>query len=244
MIKVHDLYANYGPITALHGINMEVRRGCITCLIGNNGAGKSTLLKSISGAVQRRGSILFNDTVELSRKSPQAIAKLRICHVPEGRHIFPGLTVRENLEVGTINWHGFLGRESYHEDIEEVFSLFPRLRERESQMGWSLSGGEQQMLAIGRALMGRPEVLMMDEPSMGLSPVIVSELFEKIKAINKMGTTILLVEQNAKLAMTISDYTYVIDQGRITIEGPSEEVRHNEDVLKAYLGRFAIGAGS
>lgn len=239
MLKVTDLYAYYGPINALKQVNMEIPEGKITCLIGSNGAGKSTLLKSISGAVNCTGSIMYDD-VELIGKSPMEVTRHMICHVPEGRHIFPGLSVLENLEVGTINWHGFFGKKDFDKDLKEVFELFPRLEERKNQMGWSLSGGEQQMLAIGRGLMSRPKVLMMDEPSMGLSPIIVGELFEKIIQINQLkSVTILLVEQNASLAMRASDYCYVIDQGQITIQGSSAEVRQNQDVLKAYLGRFA-----
>lgn len=239
MIKITNLSAQYGTIVALKNIDMKIQKGKITCLIGNNGAGKTTLLKSISGAVSRTGSILLEDQTELSSLSPQKVAKLRVTHVPEGRHIFPGLTVRENLEVGTINWHGFFGRHPYNKEMEEVFELFPRLKERENQLGWSLSGGEQQMLAIGRAIMARPKVLMLDEPSMGLAPVVVAELFEKIVEINKHGMTILLVEQNARLAMKTSDYTYVISQGRISVEGESEKVRNDEQVIKSYLGKFA-----
>lgn len=239
MLQIKNLYAYYGPINALQDINMEIPEGKITCLIGSNGAGKSTLLKSISGAVTRTGSVIYNG-VELIEKKPTEIAKQMICHVPEGRHIFPGLSVIENLEVGSVNWHGFFGKKDYSKELKEVFELFPRLEERKDQMGWSLSGGEQQMLAIGRGLMAKPKVLMMDEPSMGLSPVIVSELFEKIVQINKeKGVTILLVEQNASLALRTADYCYVIDHGKITIEGPCSEVRQNENVLKAYLGKFA-----
>ena len=239
MLKIKDLKAYYGQINALKGINMEIPAGKMTCIIGSNGAGKTTLLKSISGSIKRTGSIILNDEIELIDMSPQKVAKQFIAHVPEGRHIFPGLTVRENLETGTINWHGFFGRKPYNDELEEVFDLFPRLKEREKQMGWSLSGGEQQMLAIGRALMSRPKLLMMDEPSMGLSPVIVQELFEKIIEINKRGMTVLLVEQNARLAMQLTDYTYVIEQGNIVLEGKSEEMRADPRVVKAYLGKFA-----
>ena len=239
MLNIHDLHSYYNQIEALKGIDLSVRSGAITCLIGNNGAGKTTLLKSISGAVSCKGSIQFNGSTELIGLSSQRVAKLYITHVPEGRHIFPGLTVRENLEVGTINWHGFFGRMPYQKEMLDVFELFPRLKERENQLGWSLSGGEQQMLAIGRALMSHPKLLMLDEPSMGLAPVVVSELFEKIIQINKLGTTILLVEQNARLAMKVSDYTYVIDQGKIVLEGESSIVREDPRVIKTYLGKFA-----
>lgn len=240
MIKIQNLHAYYGTIEALKGIDLEIPKGKITCLIGSNGTGKSTLLKSISGACRHTGKILYKDTTDIVSLSPQKVAKLGITHVPEGRHVFPGLTVKENLEVGTINWHGFFGRKPYRKEMEEVFALFPRLKERENQLSWSLSGGEQQMLAIGRALMARPEVLMLDEPSMGLAPVVIADLFEKIVEINKeLGLTILLVEQNAKLAMKTSDYTYVLERGRITVQGPSQEVRQNDQVIKSYLGKFA-----
>jgi len=239
MLKIKDLHSYYGAIEALKGIDLYVEDKKITCLIGSNGAGKSTLLRSISGSISVTGSIMFGGTTELIGMSPQKVAKQHITHVPEGRHVFPGLTVRENLEVGTINWHGFFGRKPYDKEMEEVFALFPRLKEREKQLAWSLSGGEQQMLAIGRALMSHPKVLMLDEPSMGLAPVVVAELFEKIIEINRTGTTILLVEQNARLAMKVSDYTYVIDQGKISIEGESKTVKEDPRVIKTYLGKFA-----
>ena len=240
MIKIQNLHAYYGTIEALKGIDLEIAKGKITCLIGSNGAGKSTLLKSISGACKHTGKIIYKDETDITSLSPQKVAKLGITHVPEGRHIFPGLTVKENLEVGTINWHGFFGHKPYQTEMEEVFALFPRLKERENQLGWSLSGGEQQMLAIGRALMAHPEVLLLDEPSMGLAPVVIAELFEKIVEINReRGLTILLVEQNAKLAMKTSDYTYVLERGNITVQGESAEVRRNDQVIKSYLGKFA-----
>ncbi len=239
MIQIHDLHAYYGTIEALKGISLNIPKGKITCLIGSNGAGKSSLLKSISGACSRTGEILFKGE-DISGLSSQKVAKLGISHVPEGRHVFPGLTVRENLEVGTVPWHGFFGKKSFAEEMEEAFELFPRLKERENQLAWSLSGGEQQMLAISRALMSRPEVLLLDEPSMGLAPIVIAELFEKIVDINKQkNLTILLVEQNAKLAMKTADYTYVLERGLISLEGPSSEVRNNELVIKSYLGKFA-----
>ncbi len=238
MLRIENLHAYYGSIEALKGLNMKIPKGTITCLIGSNGAGKSTLLKSISGATRCSGRIEM-DGNNIIGFSPQKVAKVGITHVPEGRHIFPGLTVYENLEVGTINWHGFFGKHSYSKEIEDVFDLFPRLRERRNQLGWSLSGGEQQMLAIGRALMSRPKLLMLDEPSMGLAPVVINELFEKIIEINKSGLTVLLVEQNAKIAMRVSDYTYVLDHGRVTMEGKSEIIRNDPMVLKTYLGKFA-----
>ncbi len=242
MIEIKDLHAYYGPIEALHGVNLTIGEG-ITALIGSNGAGKTTLLKSISGIIRRTGSIIFkgeNGEEELIHKKPGYMAKRFIIHVPEGRHIFPGLTVEQNLETGTVNWHGFFGNKPYTAELEEVFELFPKLRERRKQLGWSLSGGEQQMLAIGRALMARPKVLMLDEPSMGLAPIVVSELFKKIVEINeRMGVPVLLVEQNAKMAMRISKYTYVLDGGRIRMEGASNILREDPRVIETYLGRFA-----
>ncbi|WRS28877.1 ABC transporter ATP-binding protein [Oscillospiraceae bacterium MB08-C2-2] len=240
MLKITDLHAYYGPIEALKGIDMTVEKGKITCLIGSNGAGKTTLLKSISGMIRRTGSIMVHEKGEIIDKRPRYIANNRIIHVPEGRHIFPGLSVRNNLETGTVNWHGFFGRQPYQKELDEVYELFPRLLERKDQLGWSLSGGEQQMLAIGRALMARPRVLMLDEPSMGLAPIVVAELFEKIVQINKtQNMPILLVEQNAKLALQISHYAYIIDGGKVILSGPSSELRNDPRVIEAYLGKFA-----
>lgn len=240
MINIQCLHAYYGPVEVLKGIDLHVRKGEITCLIGSNGAGKSTLLKAISGIIQRKGSIIIDGKTNISTKSTTEIARMGIVHVPEGRRIFPGLTVEENLETGTVNWHGFFGRESYKKELEEVYELFPRLKERRNQLGWSLSGGEQQMLAIGRGLMARPRILLLDEPSMGLAPMLVAELFEKIIEINKkMNTTILLVEQNARLAMRISQYTYVLEQGKILTHGNSVDIRNNPQIIEAYLGKLA-----
>lgn len=239
MLSITNLHSYYGYIEALKGIDMRIEAGSITCLIGSNGAGKTTLLKSISGMIQCEGSILFNDEVELTKLSSNQIAKVGICHVPEGRHIFPGLTVRENLEVGTITWHGYLGRKPYEKELRIVYDLFPKLEERKEQLGWSLSGGEQQMLAIGRAIMSRPKILMLDEPSMGLAPVVVVDLFKKIVEINKTGLPILLVEQNASLALEISHNAYVIEQGDVILSGNAQNLRNDPRVVKAYLGKFA-----
>ena len=240
MVKIQDLHGFYGPIEALKGIDLEISKGSITSLIGSNGAGKSSLLKAISGMIKRTGSIIVNHETEIISKRPTEIAKMGIIHVPEGRHIFPGLTVEENLEAGAVNWHGFFGRESYQRELEEVYDLFPRLKERRKQLGWSLSGGEQQMLAIGRGIMARPRMLMLDEPSMGLAPVVVAELFEKIVEINsRMEVPILVVEQNARMVMRISSYTYVLEQGRILTHGPSEKIKNDPQVIEAYLGKFA-----
>lgn len=237
MIKIEDLHAYYGPIEALKGIDLMVEKGKITCLIGSNGAGKSTLMNSISGTISHRGTITVNGDTNIVRKNPRQIARMGIIQVPEGRHVFPGLSVEENLQTGTVVWHGYFGKQSYAHELEIVYELFPRLKERRKQLAWSMSGGEQQMLAIGRALMARPKVLLLDEPSMGLSPLLVGEMFEKIVEINKTGITILLNEQNARLAMKISDNTYVIEQGKIKMSGPSADLRDDPRIAEAYLGK-------
>ena len=237
MLKIENLHSYYGAIEALKGVDITVPDGKICCIIGANGAGKTTLLKSISGMVKHTGSITWND-VDISKASSKAVNKHGIIHVPEGRLVFPQLTVYQNLEVGTISWHGFLGRKPYNEDIEKVFELFPRLKERRNQQAWSLSGGEQQMLAIGRGLMARPKLLMLDEPSMGLAPLVVEEVFEKVIEINKQGTPILLIEQNARLALEVSDYAYILEQGKIKFEGKSKDLQNDERILQAYLGNF------
>lgn len=239
MLKIRNLHAYYGAIEALCGIDIEIRDGEICCLIGSNGAGKTTLAKSISGMSKTTGEIWW-DGRKISGLNPRKIAGMGITHVPEGRHIFPGLSVRENLEVGTITWHGFFGRKSFIEDLEMVYELFPRLKEREKQMGWSLSGGEQQMLAVGRALMSRPNILILDEPSMGLAPIVIEELFQKISAINReQKLTILLIEQNANLALGMSDYAYVLEHGKISFDGKANELLADERIIQAYLGKFA-----
>ena len=237
MLEIQNLHAYYGAIEALKGINLVVPDGKIVCLIGANGAGKTTTLKSISGMVRHTGKIIF-DGRDITKDNARHVNKAGVIHVPEGRLVFPGLTVYENLEVGTIGWHGLMGRASYQEDVEKVFALFPRLAERRNQQAWSLSGGEQQMLAIGRGLMARPKLLMLDEPSMGLAPLVIEEVFKKIREINDQGISILLIEQNAKKALENSDYAYVIEQGQIRFEGPAAELEHDERIAKAYLGNF------
>lgn len=237
MLKIRGLHAYYGAIEALKGLDLDIEDNKITCIIGSNGAGKTTLLKSISNVVRHTGTVLF-DEQELNGKSCRKTAQLGITHVPESRHIFPGLTVEQNLETGTITWHGFFGRKPYDQELEEVYELFPRLRERRGQLGWSLSGGEQQMLAIGRAIMARPKLLMLDEPSMGLAPLVIEELFEKIVQINQRGIPILLVEQNARMALDVSHNAYVIDNGRIVLGGRAEVLKHDERVTEAYFGNL------
>lgn len=239
MLQIENVHAYYGAIQALNGVSITVPDGKMCCIIGANGAGKTTLLKAVSGVVKRTGSICWNGH-DISSASPRKVAGEGIIHVPEGRQVFPGLTVKENLEVGTIRWHGFFGRKSYAKELQMVYDLFPRLAERRDQMAWSLSGGEQQMLAIGRGLMARPSLLMLDEPSMGLAPIVIDELFKKIIEINRTGIPILLIEQNAKLALKVSDYAYVLNQGNILIEGAAAELANNQMVIDAYFGNFKV----
>lgn len=233
MLKVNEIDVFYGAIQALFSVSLEVKKGEIVTLIGANGAGKSTLLKTISGLIRPRlGTILFED-IDITKKSSMEIVKLGISHVPEGRRVFPEMTVLENLELGA-----FLrkDKQAIKKDLELVFERFPRLYERKNQLAGTLSGGEQQMLAIGRALMSRPKLLLLDEPSMGLAPILVTEIFKIIKEINSQGTTILLIEQNANMALSIADRAYVIETGRIVLTGNAKDVASNPEVKKAYLG--------
>lgn len=234
MLEIRDLQVSYGSIKALHGISLRVPAGSIVTLIGANGAGKSTTLRAISGlAKPTSGSILY-DGQEIAGAAPHAIVGKGLCHVPEGRMVFANLTVQENLGMGA-----YLQRDAawIRERTAYVFSIFPRLEERRKQLAGTLSGGEQQMLAIGRALLGRPRFLMLDEPSLGIAPLLVKSIFEKIVEINRtQGLTILLVEQNANLALDVSSYGYVLETGRILLEGPSSELKQNPEVQSAYLG--------
>ncbi|MEZ0536040.1 ABC transporter ATP-binding protein [Caldicellulosiruptoraceae bacterium PP1] len=233
MLKINSIDVYYGAIQALFSVSLEVNQGEIVTLIGANGAGKSTLLKSISGLVKiKNGSIEFEDE-QIHQKTTMDIVKLGISQVPEGRRVFPEMSVYENLELGA-----FLrkDKENIKKDMNNVFERFPRLSERRNQLAGTLSGGEQQMLAIGRALMARPKLLLLDEPSMGLAPILVNEIFKIIKEINEQGTTILLIEQNANMALHIADKAYVIETGRIVLSGSAKEVASNPNVKKAYLG--------
>lgn len=236
MLKTQDLHAYYGPIEALKGIDITVKEGQIACLIGSNGAGKTTLLNAISGMIKTTGSISWANR-ELIKMSCTQIAKFGIMHVPSGRHVFPGLTVRENLEVGTINWRGPFGAPKFKEDLETVYALFPRLKERETQLAWSMSGGEQQMLAIARGLMANPRVLLLDEPSLGLAPLIVNDIMSIIRQINGEGISVLLVEQNARKALSIAHHACVLEQGRIVKTGTGAELAADESIVAAYLGK-------
>jgi branched-chain amino acid transport system ATP-binding protein len=233
MLKVNNLHVFYGGIHALKGISFNVLESQIVTLLGANGAGKSTTLRAISGIVKpKEGEIIFEGR-NIIGLPPYEIVKLGIAMVPEGRRIFPNLTVLENLLIGAYSRRDSKG---VKEDLEWIFNLFPVLRERSSQNAGTLSGGEQQMLAIGRALMSKPKLLMLDEPSLGLAPILVQQVFKAIKKLQSEGTTILLIEQNARAALHIADYGYVIETGQIVLEGPSEELINNDKVRKAYLG--------
>jgi branched-chain amino acid transport system ATP-binding protein len=236
MLKINNLYAYYGNIEALHGIDLHVGNKEIAAIIGSNGAGKTTLLRAISGLITKSGEIYYNGE-HIENQNPRSIAKTGLIHVPEGRHVFPGLTVQQNLEVGSVSWHG-IRKANLEADLEKVFFLFGRLKERRKQYAWSLSGGEQQMLAIGRGIMGRPRLLMLDEPSMGLAPKVIDELFLKIVDINSMGVPILLVEQNALMAMEISQKTYILEGGRVALEGNSKDLLSDVRIKEAYLGKL------
>ncbi len=233
MLKVNDLHVAYGNINAIKGISLDVNQGEIVTLIGSNGAGKSTTLRAISGLLKAKsGSISLNGEEITGLEGHEIVAK-GICHSPEGRRIFPRMTVDENLDLGA-----FLrgDKKEIASDRERVLDLFPRLRERISQRAGTLSGGEQQMLAVGRALMGNPKLLLLDEPSMGLAPVLVDLIFETITKINQQGMTILLVEQNALAALTVADRAYVLESGSIKLSGNAQDLAKNDDVTKAYLG--------
>ena len=235
MLKVKNLKVNYGHISALNGISFEVPDNSIVSLIGANGAGKTTTLMAISGLVDAaEGQILLND-MDITDCRPNSIVQMGVCHVPEGRHVFPELSVYENLVAGAIPCKK-LPRAELQNRIEQQFELFPRLKERSSQMAGTMSGGEQQMLAISRGLMSNPNLLMLDEPSLGLAPIIVEEIFNMIEKVRKAGTTVLLIEQNASIALQISDYAYAIELGRISLSGTGQELLNSEDVKRVYLG--------
>lgn len=233
-LEIRDLCVSYGGIRALKGVSLSVDEGQIVTLIGANGAGKSTTLRAISGLQKvQSGSILYGGE-ELTSLPAKEIVRRGIIHVPEGRRVFPDMTVAENLKIGA-----FLrtDKAAIAQDMDYVYSLFPRLKERSWQLAGTLSGGEQQMLAVGRALMSRPKVLMMDEPSLGLAPLIVKDIFSIIRRVNQDGITILLIEQNANAALRIADYGYVLETGTIALSGTGEELLRNESVREAYLGK-------
>lgn len=231
-LKIEDLKINYGGIEAVKGISLDVPEGKIITLIGANGAGKSSTLRAISGLVRpKSGKIVFNGE-DITSKDPTHIVTKGITLVPEGRKIFPDLTVKENLKIGA-----YLRNNDILGDLKWVYELFPRLKEREWQAGGTLSGGEQQMLAVGRALMSRPKLIMMDEPSLGLAPIVVQDIFKIIKTVNEQGITVLLIEQNANMALQTADYAYVLETGRITKSGTGAELLADESIKEAYLGK-------
>ncbi|MFC9597798.1 ABC transporter ATP-binding protein [Peribacillus butanolivorans] len=233
MLKIEDINVYYGNIQALRGVTMEINEGEIVTLIGANGAGKSTLLKTISGLLKpKQGKVLFEEG-SIGGKAAQSIVKMGISHVPEGRRVFANMTVAENLELGAYLRKD---KEGIKKDMEKVYELFPRLLERIKQQAGTLSGGEQQMLAMGRALMAKPRLLLLDEPSMGLAPLLVKQIFNIIQEISEAGTTILLVEQNANLALSIADRAYVVETGRIVLSGNADELTSSEEIKMAYLG--------
>lgn len=233
MLKINDLHVYYGKIEAIKGIDFEVNEGEIVTLIGANGAGKSTTLRTISGLLRpQKGSVVLNG-VDISKEKPYKIPSFGIAQVPEGRQVFADMTVRENLLMGAFIRND---KEQIAQDLESIYDYFPRLKERENQRAGTLSGGEQQMLAMGRALMTRPKLILLDEPSMGLAPILVDEIFNMIKKINENGTTVLLVEQNANKALSIADRGYVLETGTIKTSGKASDLLVNDEVRSAYLG--------
>lgn len=233
MLEINNLFVSYGYVMALKGVNIKVEKGSIVSIIGSNGAGKTSLLRAISGLVKAKGEVVFENKNILGFL-PEDIVSIGIIHCPEGRRIFQNFTIEENLKMGA--YLKYKDIKNINNDFERVYNLFPKLKERRKQLAGTLSGGEQQMLAIARSLMSKPKILMMDEPSLGLAPVLVTEIFKIIEDIKKEGVTILLVEQNANRALSISDYTYVLETGKIVLEGRPMEILKDEAVKKAYLG--------
>nr|WP_097026834.1 ABC transporter ATP-binding protein [Clostridium peptidivorans] len=232
ILELRDVHVSYGNIKAVKGINLEIEKGEIVTLIGSNGAGKTTIMKTICGLIKPTKGIIQFKNENITTKNTNHIVKMGISMSPEGRQVFPRMTVLENLEMGSF----IRTKEEEKEELEKVFTLFPRLKERIKQIAGTLSGGEQQMLAIGRAMMAKPQLLLLDEPSLGLAPIIVQNIFELIKEINKMGTTILLVEQNARMALMIADRGYVLETGKIALSDTAENLLNSDMVRQAYLG--------
>ena len=233
MLEVKDLEVSYGMIKAIKGVSFDVNEGEVIALIGANGAGKTTILHTVTGLLEAtNGSVIFNG-VDITKVPAHKIVSMGMAHVPEGRRVFANLSVYQNLKMGAYTRKD---KDEIEKNFEMVFSRFPRLKERQNQLAGTLSGGEQQMLAMGRALMSNPKIILMDEPSMGLSPIFVNEIFDIIRAVKADGTTVLLVEQNAKKALSIADRAYVLETGRIVLSGDAKELLNNEDIKKAYLG--------
>lgn len=234
MLKLANIHAYYGHVHALRGVTIELKEKSIISLLGANGAGKSTTLKLISRLIEAKQGEFELDGQDMLKKSPSDLVKAGVIHCPEGRRVFPQLTVEENLKIGAYQRKD---RAQIKNELERVFHYFPRLKERLHQQAGTLSGGEQQMLAIGRSLMGKPNILLLDEPSLGIAPIIVQEIFSIIKEINQEGVTILLVEQNANLALEISDYAYVLENGKVSLEGNSADLKNNDEIRQLYLGK-------
>jgi branched-chain amino acid transport system ATP-binding protein len=235
LLELRNVQSFYGNVQALRGISLRVDRGEIVTLLGANGAGKSTTLRTISGLVQATAGEVLLEGTAITRAGPEAIARRGIAHVPEGRRVFPGLTVHENIMIGTSN-RGRLPRRQMEAEVAEMYEIFPDLKRLSKALGWSLSGGQQQMLALARGLMAKPKVLLLDEPSLGLAPIIVQQLFAVIRDIRKRGMTVLLVEQNAHMALSVADRGYVLENGSLIVEGTPNQLLNNDEVRAAYLG--------
>lgn len=231
-LNVENIHVYYGAIHAIRGVSFHVNEGEVVTLIGANGAGKSTILKTVSGLLRPKSGTIVFDGTDITQIQPHKFIPMGLAHVPEGRRIFQQMTVEENLEMGAFTQP----KGGIAADLEQVFTLFPRLKERRRQIAGTLSGGEQQMLAMGRALMSHPKLLMLDEPSMGLAPILVEQIFDIIRSLHRTGTTILLVEQNAQMALSVADRAYVLETGEITLTGTGDELIHSDDIRKAYLG--------
>ena len=231
-LNVENIHVYYGAIHAIRGVSFHVNEGEVVTLIGANGAGKSTILKTVSGLLRPKSGTIVFDGTDITQIQPHKLIPMGLAHVPEGRRIFQQMTVEENLEMGAFTQP----KGGIAADLEQVFTLFPRLKERRRQIAGTLSGGEQQMLAMGGALMSHPKLLMLDEPSMGLAPILVEQIFDIIRSLHRTGTTILLVEQNAQMALSVADRAYVLETGEITLTGTGDELIHSDDIRKAYLG--------
>lgn len=234
LLKITELTSHYGPIQALHGISLEVHQGELVAIVGANGAGKTTLLLTLSGVQRASGGSISFDSLDISRMPSHKIVQSGICHVPEGRQVFAPLGVEDNLKLGAYRWRN--DKTGLNRELEKIYQLFPILKEKRKQTAGTLSGGQQQMLAIGRALLGRPRLLLLDEPSMGLAPLLVEEIFRVIQELNDNGVTVLLVEQNANAALAIADRGYVLETGKVILSANADELLADEAVRKAYLG--------
>jgi branched-chain amino acid transport system ATP-binding protein len=235
LLELHELSAAYGAVEALKGLSLKVEAGEIVALLGSNGAGKSTTLRTISGLMKPKSGRVSFDGQDVGGLHPEKVVRLGIAHVPEGRRVFPGLTVKENIMLGASNRRG-VARSQLETEVDDMFELFPEIRRFSGALGWTLSGGQQQMVAVARGLMSQPRLLLLDEPSLGLAPLIVQQVFRIISRIRERGTTVLLVEQNARTALSVADRGYVLETGRLIVEGKPEQLWNNDEVRAAYLG--------